>query len=206
MKRTPEQLAAIRDREQNRRIANDLEWWSEEEYGYEYSWQRRLERYRQLLELVPDKRRVINKGDETRIDLTAGPCILIERAIEDAQRAGDAGDLDAFAQAIERIVSGLHEQAVPMHIRAAKSKTASENASNPRPSRRGMLLKIISIIDAKDAADAERAFRDGRKLEIDGCPVILSYHPGDNKPYHANGEAWSRANLATKISIRNSKR
>lgn len=126
-----------------------------------YGWRARLERFRAHLDKLPDQRRrvptwtpitEINPKWRDRLDgiekreidgvahyalgARSGPRANIEKEIESAEQAGEAGDLDRFAQAIHRIVGDFFEAGVEIFVEADYRKRQSKNRKGKPVERR----------------------------------------------------------------------
>lgn len=136
-----------------------------EQYRNQYGWQSRLQHFREHLDNLPDQRRRI----ETEDGVTAGPRALIEQAIDDAERAGHAGDLDAFAQAMHRIVGDFWEAGLPIldegFHRARQSKRAKGKRTRPPALWKRAFIAMLEEWPDLDAA----TMRD----HLDGYPRIF---------------------------------
>jgi len=128
-----------------------------DDYRRSYGWRARLERFRVHLDKLPDQRRRIPiKGGHK-----AGPRAEIELAIQDAERAGEAGDLDAFAQALHRIVGDFHEAGVPIYVEADYRKRQSKSAAGLRKRQPGLAVRgLMAMLKRWPELNAEAMRND----------------------------------------------
>jgi len=171
-----------------------------EDFEYFRDWRNQIKYYRDQLAKLPDQCRF---DQESGRELPAG---RIEGMIDHAEEAAKADDLGRYGLHIAETVRLLLNQQLPTIEKAVKRAAASRSASHERPSRQGTLRKIIKAINAQTTAQAEQAFKDGAKIEIDGQQFALSYHPEDDKPFQCNGERWNRGNIANKVSTTKAKK
>lgn len=180
-------------------MSDDLEK-AVDEYRNSYGWRARLERFRSHLDKLPDQRRriPIKGGHKT------GPRVEIEKEIDSAERAGEAGDLDAFAQAMHRIVGDFFEAGVPIFVEADYRKRQSKRASGPRKRQSGLAIRgLMAMLDEWPDLDAPtmRNHLEGHprdsdernvkvRLDDDGTVVVTDLADGSQdlvpKEYQAN--------------------
>lgn len=209
-RKTPEERAAILERQRNKRIDQQIDL-AVDDLNYHYPWQRRLQRYRDHLDKLPDQRRRIpiesgwkdkpRNAMERKLHAAGaswkeGPRVSIERAIGEAEKAAEASDLDAFAQALERIVSDFWRAGLPLALEAGKSASQSGAGKAPRPAARSPLTNIIEAIDPDDIGQLIARWK--QEPEIEGRQ--LRFDELADKPFIAGGKAWNRIALQASLS------
>ena len=184
-----------------------------EDSEYFSDWRKQIEYYRDQLANLPEQRRTVpiwtpvtkigrlgrerfeaEGAQQMEIDgvlhyaisWKETPTRTLERQIDDAEQAAEAGDIGTFGLHIAAIVTSLLNAQIPTIQKAQESARQQKVGKKKRPKSWGTLTKIMQELE--EATPEGVAERWKAEPEI-GC-YQLQYNAGDKKPFCIGDESW----------------
>lgn len=220
MSKKPDKAALARV--DSRALVREAEW-AMEDFEYYSNWRNQIAYYRDQAEKLPDARsvpiwtpitKIGKKGREyleaegaaqKEIDGTlhfatgskATPRARLEAQINDAEQAAEAGHIGRYGLHIAAIVTSLHNAQLPSIEKSTISRDQSKRSrGKQRRKRWGTLRTVLEGMTYTNADDAMEQWKAGRTVG----GYRLHHEAGEDKPFKANGEGFTKERIRSKVS------